>query len=518
VTSRGMFGAVLGGVGIALCGLSLGILSLGDVPAVMSPRQAYAQVSSCGNGILEPPEECDPPGSITCPPGSPAGAFLPCGPNCMCPVVVTTSTSSSTLTTTSISSSTSSTVIETFLHHFQCYEIRPPAPFDVAGVNLVDQFGSSTVELRKVYTLCAPADKNGEDPTAPAQPGHLTSYGIGAVAPFSRIRNITVTNQFGSLQFDVVKPARLMVPTAKSLAGPPASPVGSVVDHFQCYKVKRSRGVAKFQKVVGVSITTQFESATIDVVRPLRLCAPANKNGESPGTETHPDHLLCYRAKGSGALTATQVNLNNQFGQQTYLVSQRRELCVPSLKNAGPSTTTTTSTSTTPTSSTTTTSVPGICGNGVVDQPSEQCDGGDLGVCFSPLPAFPLACDAPGSAHECNCCFVSGCVLDPESPLPLCCAGAQCQDVTGIGMVHGGACIPPSCAETPECNGYECVGGTCCGQAGQLCGVVDCCPASGATCNAVPFIGAHVCCRPAGAPCAAYNECCSGLCNAGTCG
>jgi hypothetical protein len=43
--------------------------------------------SSCGNAFLEPPEECDPPGSITCPPGSPLGAFLPCNPDCTCPTL-----------------------------------------------------------------------------------------------------------------------------------------------------------------------------------------------------------------------------------------------------------------------------------------------------------------------------------------------------------------------------------------------------------------------------------------------
>jgi len=52
-----------------------------------TPPPAWAQQTSCGNAILEPPEQCDPPGSITCPPGSPAGAFLPCNPDCTCPGV-----------------------------------------------------------------------------------------------------------------------------------------------------------------------------------------------------------------------------------------------------------------------------------------------------------------------------------------------------------------------------------------------------------------------------------------------
>ena len=38
----------------------------------------------CGNDTLEPGEDCDPPGSITCPPGSPAGAFFGCSVACRC--------------------------------------------------------------------------------------------------------------------------------------------------------------------------------------------------------------------------------------------------------------------------------------------------------------------------------------------------------------------------------------------------------------------------------------------------
>src|SRR5262245_52036317 len=53
----------------------------------------------CGDGVVEAGEQCDPPGSITCPPGSPAGAFLACNQDCTCPTTTTTTTTSTTSTT-----------------------------------------------------------------------------------------------------------------------------------------------------------------------------------------------------------------------------------------------------------------------------------------------------------------------------------------------------------------------------------------------------------------------------------
>jgi hypothetical protein len=50
-----------------------------------TPPPAWAQVTSCGNGFLDPGEQCDPPGSLTCPSGITGGGNVPCNPNCTCP-------------------------------------------------------------------------------------------------------------------------------------------------------------------------------------------------------------------------------------------------------------------------------------------------------------------------------------------------------------------------------------------------------------------------------------------------
>jgi hypothetical protein len=96
-----------------------------------------------------------------------------------------------------------------------------------------------------------------------------------------------------------------------------------------------------------------------------------------------------------------------------------------------------------------------------------------------------------------------------------CCGDSSCQDTTGIGMVRQGACIPPSCTTDADCNGYRCVDGTCCGNAGQLCGVAGCCPDSGTTCTFIGFTS--LCCNGPGAACSNYTECCSLSCTNGVC-
>jgi len=165
-------------------------------------------------------------------------------------------------------------------------------------------------------------------------------------AVFSKRLNHTVVNQFGTLQVDIIRPDMFMVPTAKN-GVPVALPTG---DHFTCYKVKRSRGTPKFVKQT-VTVTDQFQNATELVIKPVRLCCPANKNGEDPTAPQHPGHILCYKAKSQTKFGTLVVQIDNQFGPDQVTLIHRRELCVPTLKDPGATTTSTTIQATTTTSS-----------------------------------------------------------------------------------------------------------------------------------------------------------------------
>ena len=93
--------------------------------------------------------------------------------------------------------------------------------------------------------------------------------------------------------------------------------------------MKRAKGQPRFTKL-NVSVADQFETVGITLVKPYRLCVPANKNGEDPGAPTHAGLLLCYRSKSAAGFGTVPAHLLNQFGPDDVTLIHRRELCVPS--------------------------------------------------------------------------------------------------------------------------------------------------------------------------------------------
>ncbi len=219
------------------------------------------------------------------------------------------------------------------LNHFICYEIHH-LPLNLT-VSLIDEFGASFATVKHPKRICLPADKNDEDPVAVGQPETLTGFTIkqSAPKPFARVKGVTATNQFGQITFDVFKPDRLFVPTAKSLAGLPPPPMFPALDHFKCYKTAFAK-----TRVSGIKLDDQFGTITVDVKKPLHLCIPVDKNGEgipSPGQA-----LMCYLVRTTSGTPPPQKHLPNvvytthQFGSDALEVFGPRELCVPSTVTA----------------------------------------------------------------------------------------------------------------------------------------------------------------------------------------
>jgi cysteine-rich repeat protein len=423
----------------------------------------YCFSTTCGNGVLDLGEQCDDGNQVNgdC-----------CGSTCLAEPAGNACADDHNPCTADVCDATGHCThpLQATCDHFTCYKERLASgspPFAPASATLVDQFGSLAVAVVKPKTFCAPTNKMGEDPAAPSRPDHLTSYQIKPAVKAVLPPNQVIVNQFGTITVDPKKPSLLMVPSAKSLVASPSAPSNPAIDHFECYKVRRSKDSPKFAVIPGATIQDQFGSMTVDVRKPKELCTPVDKNGETPGAEDHPVHLMCYQVKQTSTpkfTPITPIYINNQFGPLTLTASKPFELCVPSSKNP-------------------------TCGNGVVD-PGEQCE-----------PAAGPCCDA-------TCHFkASGAACSPDTNP---CTDDVCSG-TSVLCTHPNNIA--SCNDGIFCNGTDTCSGGVCQHSGDPC-------TGGAECDDVCNEGTDSCFTPSGTPCTAdTNVCTDDVCDgAGTCG
>ena len=322
-----------------------GMLALIVALALAAPGAASG--ATCGDSVLESPEECDPPLSVSCPPGSPAGAFLLCLGDCTCPTLTTTTTSTTSTTTSTTTTTTIAPCggdLDACLDDLTLYRVRvSPGTADftlIAGVTLVDQLENVTATVLRQHSLGTPSNKNAEGVVDPST--HVVAYTLKRQAPKHIQRTaIRVTNQLGEVHVDTIKPDLLLVPSAKNLLTPPPppNPTATNLDHYKCYRVRVTSGTPKFAKGTTVGVSDQFETTRLlSLVKPRHLCIPVDKNGE--GIKNPQAHYLCYTAKP--AVTAqkhtrvSNIRVNNQFGPLTLDTAKESEFCIPSEKSFAP--------------------------------------------------------------------------------------------------------------------------------------------------------------------------------------
>lgn len=74
-----------------------------------------------------------------------------------------------------------------------------------------------------------------------------------------------------------------------------AQPAVTALNPFLCYRIKPSKGSEKFEPIPSVTLTGQFESRAVAVLRPLLFCNPAQV-GDSAIYDTA-THLKGYQLK-----------------------------------------------------------------------------------------------------------------------------------------------------------------------------------------------------------------------------
>ena len=325
-----------------------------------------------------------------------------------------------------------------------------------------DQFGTLSYRLRFPHRFCFPLD-GGARTTAP-QTQFLMGY--EARASFGSAPHRQVVNQFGSLTLDVNRADLLLIPTAMSMTARPEPLVPPLLDNFQCYRLRRSPGTSKFAPVRGVRVVDGLETVVLDLLAPIRLCAPANLDGEDDAAPARPTHLLCYRTRSASRFGQADILTSNRLGDDDGSLIHRRELCVPSLVAPLPTTTTsttsTTSTSTSSTTTTTTTSTTSTSTSSTTTSPLDEH------VARRPRPrststsstTTTTTTSTTTTSTTIPASFCGDGILDPL-------AGETCDD----GNTLAGDCCAPDCRIDPDgttcsdgdvCNGEEvCNAGRC---------------------------------------------------------
>lgn len=98
------------------------------------------------------------------------------------------------------------------------------------------------------------------------------------------------------------------------------------VEHFACYGATQIRSRFRPRRV---ALRDQFGARKGRIVRPERLCNPAQKNDER--FVNRDVHLKCYRFQGPAGASRIAVT-RDQFGSHSLRVREPRALCVPTLK------------------------------------------------------------------------------------------------------------------------------------------------------------------------------------------
>jgi hypothetical protein len=110
------------------------------------------------------------------------------------------------------------TTVASDTQHYKCYRVEERPRLADEMVDLVDQFGTLRVVVRRAELLCTPTKKersSGEKVVAPRPEEHLVCYGIVEQAVFPP-RTVFTRDQFGSQRVRVIDPLVLCVPSTKT--------------------------------------------------------------------------------------------------------------------------------------------------------------------------------------------------------------------------------------------------------------------------------------------------------------
>jgi len=221
------------------------------------------------------------------------------------------------------------------------------------GTDVADRFDpGGKLDVTKPRALCNPAEVNGRPRVEQAI--RLEAFKVKRTRtkpPQPKIAPglVEVTNALGTLTLAVGSVQHLLRP-ASGFDGPngaPALPPTDVRD-FTCYKAKvarAGRGAPPLPIFASVpaAVGDDFADRTVTLVKPTRLCTPADVSGSDPDAGDHPAQLVCYQAKLTRLPGFTQprfakrvLSTSSRFGSDVLTLRAIDEVCLPSIVGDGP--------------------------------------------------------------------------------------------------------------------------------------------------------------------------------------
>jgi len=233
--------------------------------------------------------------------------------------------------------------------HYKCYRSKQVAPpfAAVEGLEFTDQFESVFETVKRPLHFCNPVDKDGSgigDPTA-----HLNCYKTKRVAGEPRFQKqiVNIDNQFGPQTLELKKPRGICVPAEKDMV-----PSALEINSFKCYRAKGvfPKQIVTLEDQFETKVTTVKKPHLF--CNPMTI--KGGGIGRGAAIVDPSNHLTCYtirRVAGESKFPGKQVEISDVFGASsaTAKLGHAGLLCVPTLKEGAPTPTPTPAPTPTPT-------------------------------------------------------------------------------------------------------------------------------------------------------------------------
>jgi hypothetical protein len=206
------------------------------------------------------------------------------------------------------------------IDQFACYGGRG-GPSAGQMVTATDRFGTAQLAVGQATSVCNPASDGGpfEDNKTHLTCARLQAKLDTAPAP----RTIGVHNRLGGATVSVLQPQNLCLASEE-----PGNPGAGKLDDFTCYRVRAARSSAQT-----MTLTDQFETGAVEILKPRTLCVPTARDGAT--IKDAKSNLLCYAVQDGGNISgAPTVTLTSALGTDALRVTRRRTVCLPTTIDA----------------------------------------------------------------------------------------------------------------------------------------------------------------------------------------